>query len=339
VLVPTIHPQALPLAGAILGWLLWRERAVLSQDRRALLVLAGVVLLFDGYFFVQFIGQLVARLTGSMAKGYPGGGSHWLSALAPLLGGDFLSGLDYLQNLAPLSLPVWLHFIAQLCVSLFYSLAWLGILLAILRARQIFRRRKVAFQPTPRETVMLVMLAGLLLQALIFGALRIPPAPQYYFGTFVLHVLAASLAVDVLRRWKWGILPGVLYVLGAASLTVEAAWSIHEHGFSRPLWPTMASSVRVARDLDRYSDTTAQTDVAVYQKAPQALRTLRLLLPPDTTPRSSGRLFITHDSHDAARPGEAALVELPAKATPPPASKPIDITPLPKDWVPDPSTW
>ena len=75
---------------------------------------------------------------------------------------------------------------------------------------------------------------------------------------------------------------------------------------------------------------TALTDSAVYKKAPQALRALRLLLPPpkDTISNANGRLLITN-----------TVTELAQGAEPPPGSQPIEITPLPKDWVPDPGTW
>ena len=126
----------------------------------------------------------------------------------------------------------------------------------------------------------LVALIALGLQALLFGLMRIPSAPQYFFGTFVLHVVVAWLAVSALRPWRIGACLGALYAAGCLVLTIEAAWSIHEHGYERPLWPTLANSVSVARQLNRFTDSTAFTDVAVYQKSPQALRTQRLLLPP-----------------------------------------------------------
>jgi hypothetical protein len=57
---------------------------------------------------------------------------------------------------------------------------------------------------------------------------------------------------------------------------------------------------------------------------------LRLLLPPasSSTPDSGGRLLIMD-----------IVTELPIGAEPPVGSQIIDITPLPKNWVPDPSTW
>lgn len=327
VLVPTIHPQSLPLAVPILGWLAWQHRGALWRDRRALCIAGVIVLLFDGFYFVQFAGQLFARLTGSVEKGYPGGGSHLASALAPFLGGRLLSGAGYLENLAPLIAPAWLHAAAQAGAMLFYPLAWLGIGAAAIKAWRAIRKPR---SMTADESVALTLVTGLILQALLFGAMRIPAAPQYYFGTFALHVLAALLGVNALRQWWIGPALGVLYVAGSAILTIEATISIHQHGYERPQWPTLTTSVHIARELNAFSDGSALTDNAVYQKAPQALRTLRLLLPadPGTTQRKSDRLFITD-----------TVTELERDAKLPPGSASIEITPLPKDWVPDPSTW
>jgi hypothetical protein len=340
VLVPTIHPQALPLAVPILGWLAWKHHAELRRDVRALLVCGGLVLLFNGFYFAQFAGQLFARLGGSMHKGYPGGGTHLASMLAPLLGGHLLSGADYLENLARPSLPEWLHAGAQVCALLVYPLEWLGIGVA---AHAVWRavRRGGPFSPTAREAFLFVLLTGLGLQAMLFGAMRIPAAPQYFFGTFALHAVAAMCGAGALRKWGPAGMVGALYAAGAVLLTVEATMSIHLHGYEFPLWPTLSSSVRVARDLNRFSDPSALNEVAVYQRAPQALRTLRLLLPPapGTVPERSGRLLVKNTLWKTGKPGETTLVEVAPNALPAEGRATIDITALPKDWVPDPSTW
>jgi hypothetical protein len=345
VLAVTIHPQALPLTVSILGWLGWQHRAALWQARRALVITGLVVLLLNGFYFVQFAGQLAARLSGSVQKGYPGGGSHWISALAPLLGGRLLCGADYLEKLARPGAPEWLHTAAAFCATLFYPLAWAGILFAGRTAWQVFQRRKTASADNasadPREAVAIVVFIALGLQALLFGLMRIPAAPQYFFGTFVLHVVVAWLAVNALRPRRIGIFLGALYATGCATLTLEAALSIHEHGYERPLWPTLANSVSVVRQFDRFGVATVFTTVAVYQKSPQALRTLRLLLPPDPGAPLDIRHqpFVTRASGNETKPGEAIVLELPSISLPPRGSQEIEVTPLPEDWVPDRKTW
>jgi hypothetical protein len=221
---------------------------------------------------------------------------------------------------------------------LIFPLAWIGIVTAI---RGAWKTKRDTPPATARQTVTLVLLFALAFQALLFGAMRIPAAPQYYFGTFPLQVLVAWLAVDGLRKWRLGTVLGGLYAIGSATLTVEAAISIHHHGFERPLWPTLSNSVNVAHRLNTFSDTTALTDFVVYERAPQALRTLRLLLPPEpsTTPSENGRLVITRDPQSMAMPGATAVTELGPGLEPSPRMQRIEITPLPKDWVPDPSTW
>ena len=327
--LPLIHPQALALAVPVFCWLGWRHRAALWGDRRALAVVgAGLFVLHAAYFF-EVAGQLCARLSGSVAHGYPGGGSRAASALAPLLGGRLLGGADYLENLArPAPLPA-LQAAAQWSARLIYPLTWLGLALSAARVWRAWREGK---NPTPREAVTAVALAGLGAQAVLCGVLRIPALPQYFFGTFVLHALMAWFAVEALGRWRIGALPGVLYGAGGAVLTVSAALVIHAHGFEKPRWPTLGNDVAVVRALNRFTDTTVQTKVAVLQKNPQILRALRLLLPPapGAAQRAGGRLVIVQ------RDGQIELTESPLDRE---NLAPLDVTPLPKNWVPDPRTW
>ena len=53
-------------------------------------------------------------------------------------------------------------------------------------------------------------------------------------GTFALHALLAWIAVDALGRWRFGAVPGVLYAMGGAVLTMTAVLTIHARGFERP---------------------------------------------------------------------------------------------------------
>ncbi len=335
--LPLIHPQALALSVPVFGWLAWRQRAALWGDRRALaLVALGLFALHAVYLF-QATGQLFARLSGEVSKGYPGGGPRTVSALAPLLGGRLLCGADYLESLArPAAWPA-LQAAAQWSVRLIYPLIWLGTALsgwAVFRAARTRRIDDLAV----RDQVAVVALAGLLCQMLLAGVMRVPTLPQYFFGTFVLHVFMAWLAVAALSRWRFGAVPGVLYGVGGAVLTVSAALVIHTHGFEKPGWPTLGNSVDVTRELNRFADPTALTDIALYQRHPQILRTLRLLLPADAAPPATGQPFLHYRSANPPT-GKVVLTALPPGTPDPSGSQPLDVTPLPKNWVPDPATW
>ena len=82
--------------------------------------------------------------------------------------------------------------------------------------------------------------------------------------------------------------------------------------------PTLGNQVAVVRALNRYSDTSAMTTVSVYQNYPQALSTLRLLLPPEahTVQTHSGRLLIRYRNENGATDGRIELVEASPRGMP-----------------------
>ena len=345
--LPLIHPQALALAVPVFGWLGWRHRAEVWRDWRALAVLGVVFGALHAAYLFEVAGQLFARFSGSVERGYPGGASRTMSALAPLLGGRLLCGADYLESLArPAAFPA-LQAAAQWSARLIYPLIWLGIALSAGRAWRMIcevRRARGSWENIPfRDRVSAVALAGLIGQALLCGLMRIPALPQYFFGTFVLHALMAWFAVEALSRWRAGVLPGVLYAAGGAVLTMSAMLVIHDHGFEKPRWPTLGNDVEVVRELNRFTDTTVQTDVTVLQKNPQILRTLRLLLPPAPGAAQTENGWLCIDYRGMSPAGRIQLSWLqvvPGESYHPlPRHEPLDVTPLPKNWVPDAKTW
>jgi hypothetical protein len=182
-----------------------------------------------------------------------------------------------------------------------------------------------------------VLLTALILQGLLFAALRIPPGPQYFFASFAMIVFMAWLAVEV----KWLRPLGILYGVGGAIITLSGLKMIHAQGHEATGWLRLKKCAALARDLSRFSDTEVLTDVPMLQQMPQSLRALRLLHPPPPgeTPPASGRLLITLRWSPDLPADELALIELPPGESPPPNAQRLDVTPLPRDWVPDPSTW
>jgi len=316
-LLPTIHPQALPCSLALAGWLGWRHLAALRAHWKMLATLSLVLAAAHAAWIVEAAFGFAHNLSGSVAHGYPNGASHARCALAPLLGGNLIgSPAIAAQVNAPGALRVLLFGLGA-----FYPLAWFGIAAC---ARRFRSARK------PREQVGAVVVIALALQAALFGILRIPAGPQYFFGTFGLHALLAWFAVDNLHRHRLGRMLGPAFAACAFTGSLWLAAIVHREGYASDLsWPTLKSQVAVARQLNAFDDARALTDVRLFQQHPQALRTLRLLLPPPagSRQRTSGRLLITH-----ARPGsgEAVLQE----RDPNGRGEPMDVTPLPKGWQP-----
>jgi len=318
-LVPTIHPQGLPLALPVFGWIVWKQRPALQRHFKAVLVLLLVLGLSHSLWFFEAVWGVAHNVSGSLSKGYPHGASHLACALAPLFGGNLLGGQLAFGQVFAGELPPAAR-VAQQLLGLIYPLAWIGIAVSL---RRVWKAREFS----PRDVLAATVLGGIVLQAALFGVLRIPPGPQYFFGTFGLHAVLAWLAVDELRFLRVGKLLGAVFGVTAFSATIALAARVNAEGFNATLgWPTLKAQVAVARALNDYNDPEAHTDVRLYQQGPQALRTLRLLMPPTpgTTQRRSGRLSLEESGE------KLQLVERDA-----PSGLAIDVTPLPKGWIPE----
>lgn len=343
VLLPLIHPQGLPLSVALGGYLVWRKRDALRQDRRALVWLGVALFALHATYLPRAIGAVVWRFTHASTTTYPGEGSRALSALAPLLGARLLAGREYATSFFSNQTPTLLSVLIQWGSLLIYPLLWSGIALAMWRARAVLSRWRSPAAETPsastavRDEVSAVLLFALLLQMLLFAALRIPPGPQYFFASFATIVFFTWLAVDV----KWLRPMGFLYGAAGLALTLSGMRTIHARGYEATGWLRLWKCVELAGALNRFSDTEALTDVPMLQEAPQCLRTLRLLYPATSgeTPRAHGRLFITLHWAPGVPADEMTLIETAAGESTGTNARTLDLTPLPRNWVPDPGTW
>ncbi|MCX6978191.1 MAG: hypothetical protein NTX04_09720, partial [Verrucomicrobia bacterium] len=163
---------------------------------------------------------------------------------------------------------------------------------------------------------------------------------QYFFGTFSLPVALAFLGLQFLQKFSLALPASALLLSSNTFLTAGAIITTHQSGFPLPGWPTMSSSSHAVSQLNHYSDQSVYTDIDLFKRFPQPIRTLRLLSPPP--PISSpphGRLFLTYRQENHRPTGDLVVLELPENLPLPPSSLLIEITPLPKNWVPDPQTW
>lgn len=317
-LLPTIHPQALPFALPLLGWLGWRHRPALRKHWKPLTALLLVLVGTHAVWLVEAVFGFVHNLSGSVKHGYPNGASRAVCALAPLLGGNLIGSPQIAAQVRTVPDLVRVTLLGLFAI---YPLAWFGCVVA---ARGFGSLKK------PREIVAGVAFSGLVLQAALFGAMRIPSGPQYFFGTFALHAVLAWLAVDELRAYRLGHILGATFGVCAAITTLGLAAVVHRDGFDPELgWPTLKSQAAVARELNAFADTRVLTDVKLLQQYPQSLRTLRLLISPKSnqSQRASGRLFITNP-----RPGSGEVVLRQRDGG---SGESIDVTPLPKGWQPE----
>lgn len=322
-LLPTIHPQTLPLALSLLGWLAWKQRPALRANWKPLAVLLLALLGTHAVWVVEATFGFVHELGSSVSRGYPDGASRFVCAMAPLLAGNLLGGPGIAAQASPtpLLLPLWGLYVV-------YPLAWCGIAIAV-------RHRREA---TPRAVVGLVALAAIAVQALLFGLMRIPAGPQYFFGTFALHAFLAWLAVDELRVFRIGTVIGSLVAFCAVAGTAGFASVVHVAGFAQTLgWVKLENQADIARKLNDFSDRTVRTDATLYFQHAQGLRALRLLLPRahGVSQRESGQLFIAAPRsdwwHSGEKPGYLVLSEHAGDGDV------VDITPLPKGW--QPASW
>ena len=272
----TIHPQALPLSGAIVGFLLWKHRPALRRHRKPLGIALAVFFALHTAYFTKFVYEIAQRLGGAVASGYPSGSAPHVAILALFLGGRLLAAPA--DAYAPTGPDAWM----QMLTSIIYPLCWLGIALAGWRAWRHWKNRAVeipgdsalpASADAVRRSLALVALATVLMQGVLFAAMRVPSGAQYFFGTFAAHVFLAWLAVEALP-WLW--LRGAItaaYGIAGAWLSFHSMWTAHRDGCPvEPMQPTLGQQSALVQTLSRYDSPLVFSDVPHLQNYSQGDR-------------------------------------------------------------------
>ncbi|MEO6741777.1 MAG: hypothetical protein ABIP20_16150 [Chthoniobacteraceae bacterium] len=333
----TIHPQALPLSGAIVGFLLWKHRPALRRHRRPIGIALAIFLVLNAVFFGQLVHLIFTRLSGAVASGYPGGKAPHIAILAPFLGGRLLAApADAYASTGP---DAWM----QMLTTIIYPLCWAGIAVAVCCARRHWKNRGAeipgdsALPASPhavRECLALVALATVIMQGLLFAAMRVPSGAQYFFGTFAAHVCLAWLAVEALP-WLWlrGAISAV-YGFAGAWLSFHGMWTAHRDGCPvEPMQPTLGQQTALAHSLGSYDSPLVFSDVPHLQDYPQGVRSLMLLVP-HSSGKKGARILVAQRPGAGALRGDFDMRELGGTEAIPDSAKPIIITPLPEGWYP-----
>jgi len=328
-----VHLQCLPLSLAILGHLAWRHRPALRRHWKPIVaVIAGFVTLHGTYILTACI-MILAGCFSYIRTGHNSNTPLAQAWWGPVLGGRLFSGFEWGFGTSRLARAV------DLASSAAMPLVWLGMALAIWKLATTLRRRQrphpataavpkgtsESSESSARSTILLICLAGFFVHVVICAVFRLSPTTHYFFGTFGIYVVFAWLALDSLPHRALRALVTTLYGLSAAAITVAWIWHVHCHSWPRTLSPTLDDQIAVVRQLNRYADTWAYTDVPAYSDRPYVLLCLRRLLPPAPgEPRTySGRLFIRYRQGPDGQPTDhIELVETPGQ---PPGAKLIPL--------------
>ena len=228
--------------------------------------------------------------------------------------------------------------------TIIYPLCWAGIALCAWHAWRLWKNRALlalesdaapANTRRVRETLAAVTFATVVMQGLLFAAMRVPSGAQYFFGTFAAHVCLAWIAIEALPRvWLRGAVTAT-YGIAGTWLSFHSMWAAHRDGSPiEPMQPTLGQQTALAQTLSQYDSPAVFSDVPHLQNYSQGVRSLMLLLP-QSSGKKGTRILITQRTGTDAKRGDLAVRELTDSEAMPHSAKPIDITPLPEGWYPD----
>jgi len=365
-ILPFIHPQDILLSAPIGLHMLWRHWRSLLRQWPAVVIPTAIVLVLN-WQYIQHVRKEIREIRQGntvVADQYPDGvveaAPRLKSILAPFLSGRILSGYKYVDGGFASDAPGDVIIRAgKLGSHLIYPLIWIGTVVAVWQIMRRSGRGEPQSATSARRAIAFIALGSALFQMLVFGVKKIPIEPQYFFGTFVAHVLLAWFAVDWLTRYRLGGASIAVYGLSVAAITLGSIWldSVRPLTGSpraaRPEILPLGMQVEGARSLNGWADAQVVTDVEFYQRFPHAMRSLRLLMPPASPAalHTSGRLVLTFgdgpdgpgtrlvvvDAGDASRSGDLLFVQRPFTLRggfPWPRAAVLNVRPLPNGWLP-----
>jgi hypothetical protein len=307
VLLPFIHFMALAMIAPLAFHVAWLHRPSLRRWKWSLLaILATCLFLFWPYLFYLLTRIRPARPTDSSA---------WLGWLYPQLGGHLLTlgvaGImpgDGWQDFAPKTLRT-LFAVAQWISRAALVAVWLGMILAIPRARNALRRPNAA---GVWEHLSLIALSTWICHTLLDGLERLYFSPHYYFATWLTDVFLAWMAVDwVMSRFRRGVLvvrasiaiyaASLLLGMGIVASTVarNAGTLNPRAGFC------LANQIAAVKEIQRFSKgSEVEIQVPQWQRYPLEWKVLLELNPAPDLPLAKAHLVVKLRN---AYPGDAHI--------------------------------
>lgn len=338
ILVPLIHLQGLPLFGAIIGHLLLRRRQALRRHWLGIALVVGAILAFNGLYIWDTTIEISRNFLSLLSVGPTSKVPAINALLGSFMGGRLLEGSLFAAATSHLRGPAWLTETSETVSQMITPLIWAGIGLCAWRVFKARGRRSIDVRDRPLNTaaatldeVIVIALAGLVMQILMFGALRVPGSRYYFFGTFPFHVLFAWVAVDALKRLRLRALVIAAWGISLAIITIGSMLQVHRTGWANS--PSLSNQIEVAQALNGFSDTSVMNCIPLYQEYPHAMQALRLIYPPDPSQRtltSRQGLLIRYQPASRGRDDLIELVEIHSLADIPIGATSLKVTPLPR---------
>jgi hypothetical protein len=265
-----VHFMAFPLIVAVFGHIGYRQFRYLKAGWYWLILIGLLSVVVEGAYvrhIFTFLGSGPDILAGSgFASSY---GSHVKAFFFPLRGGWLFTAQDFPVEwfAAPMLIQRGIGLLIDMSL-LAYPLVWFGIAAALTTCgSRIIKPRQ---DSTVRETVICICLVALVLEMLFYGILGLMPLRHYFNSSYVVFALFAWLAIARIRQKSLQILVGGLHGVGMVGAIIYLVTMIHLTG-AYGATPTLGVQRQVVRELSRYSETTAATDIDFFKMYPHCL--------------------------------------------------------------------
>jgi hypothetical protein len=306
VLLPFVHFMALAMVVPLAIHLAWLHRPSLRQWKWSLLAIPATCLIL----FWPYLYYLLTRIRPAHTPDP----AAWLGWFYPLLGGHYLTlGVagtmpgDGWQDFAPQILQR-LFAAAQWISRAALAAVWLGMILAIPRARHALRRPDAA---GVRDQLCLIALSAWICQTLLDGIEGIYFSPHYYGATWPAYVFLAWMAVDwAMSRSGRGIIVRTSIAIYAASIllgmVIIASTIARNAGtLSTNYGLSLSNQIAAANQIQRFSSgSELEMQVPQWRRYPLALKVLLELNPAPDLPRPKAHLLVKLRN---AHPGDAHI--------------------------------
>lgn len=338
--VPLIHLQGLPLLAVIVGHAFLRHRDQLRRHLGLILAAIAPVFVLNFVYLIWLVCSLAIHLQQVIEGGHSGKPPFLTALLGIFMSGQLLYGQEMAGATLHVGRPATIFQDAVWVSLAIFPLIWVGMGVSlhgeIKRWRAGRSGSRTGYKPVSRETpardtMMRLALIAAGLQLLMFAALRVPPAPHYFFALLPFYLLFAWVAIQTLQKVRLGLPISIAWGASLAFITWGTLFSVHQHGWLNS--PTIGNQIEAAIAVQKYSDSSVMCDVPLYEDYSHAFRALTLIYARDPArpvhPSPNG-LLLRRKTDPAAGLYRIELVEITNPTDVPRFARRMSVLPLPK---------